>query len=185
MRRWQKAVAYLRGRLTSLRAFTHPAWVCQVGRLTVVRDRGTITVGERVWLWPDVKLDASAVTPGTTARLTIGERVSIGDRTQIHCGEAISIGAGTMISWDCVIMDRDYHHPEGGAEQTAPVMIGKNVWIGCRTIILKGVAIGDCAVIGAGSVVTRSIPPYCLAAGNPVRIIRSLAQQTTPSTQQP
>jgi len=180
MPRWRKALAYLRGWLTSLRhfsRFSRPTWVCQVGRVTVVRDRGTITVGERVWLWPEVKLDASAVAPAGEAALVIGDRVSIGDRTQIHCGERVTIGAGTLISWDCVIMDRDYHNPDGGAERTAPVVIGKDVWIGCRAIILKGVTIGDGAVVGAGSVVTRDVPPCTLVAGNPARVVRQLGER--------
>ena len=147
MPRWRKALAYLRGWLTSLRHFSRPAWVCQVGRVTVVRDRGTITVGERVWLWPEVKLDASAVARTGEAALVIGDRVSIGDRTQIHCGERVTIGAGTLISWDCVIMDRDYHNPDGGA------------------------------VVGAGSVVTRDVPPCTLVAGNSARVVRQLGER--------
>jgi acetyltransferase-like isoleucine patch superfamily enzyme len=111
------------------------------------------------------------------AALVIGDRVSIGDRTQIHCGERVTIGAGTLISWDCVIMDRDYHNPDGGAERTAPVVIGKNVWVGCRAIILKGVTIGDGAVVGAGSVVTRDVPPCTLVAGNPARVVRQLGER--------
>ncbi|GAB6050111.1 hypothetical protein JCM16106_09560 [Hydrogenophilus islandicus] len=176
MTKWQKAFAYLRGRWTSYRHFVRPAWVCQVGRVVVVRERGTIEVGERVWLWPDVKLDASAVAPDGVAELRIGDRVSIGDRTQIHCGERIEIGEGTLISWDCVIMDRDYHNPDGGPEKTAPVVIGERVWIGCRAIILKGVTLGDGVVVAAGSVVTRSVPPYTLVAGNPARVIRQVAR---------
>ena len=53
-------------------------------------------------------------------------------------------------------------------------MIGKNCFIGCNTLILKGVHLGDGCVIGAGSVVTKDIPPACVAAGNPAKIIREL-----------
>lgn len=55
--------------------------------------------------------------------------------------------------------------------QTAPVVIGKNVWIGGGAVILPGVTIGDGAVIGAGSIVTRDIPPYKIACGNPCRVM--------------
>lgn len=57
---------------------------------------------------------------------------------------------------------------------TAPVTIGRNVWIGGGSIILPGVTIGDNTTIGAGSVVTKSIPANCLAVGNPCKVIRNL-----------
>ncbi len=57
------------------------------------------------------------------------------------------------------------------------VIIGNDVWIGAKSIILPGVTIGDGAVIGAGCVVTKDVPPYCVAVGNPARIIKNREQQ--------
>ncbi len=173
MTRWRRWLGYLRGRWLSWRFGVRPAWVCQLGAVTLEHSGGgRIVFGHKVWLWPGVKLDVCSADPSRPARLVLGDGVSVGDRTQIHAGERVEIGAGTLISWDCVIMDRDYHHPDGGAERTAPVRIGRNVWIGCRSIILKGVTIGDGAVIGAGAVVTRDVPAGMLAVGNPARVIR-------------
>lgn len=93
--------------------------------------------------------------------------------TKIRCGNSIKIGKGVAISHDVTIMDSDFHFLEyEGYRQSEPVVIGNHVWIGSRAMILKGVKIGDGAVIGAGSIVTRSIPPNCIAAGNPARVIR-------------
>lgn len=58
--------------------------------------------------------------------------------------------------------------------QSAPVTIEDDVWIGANCQILKGVTIGARSVIGAGSVVTKSIPPDCIAAGNPCRVVRMM-----------
>jgi acetyltransferase-like isoleucine patch superfamily enzyme len=69
---------------------------------------------------------------------------------------------------------------EHGVEQhdvptpSAPIMIGDRVWIGSCVIILPGVSIGNHAAVGAGSVVIKSIPPNCLAVGNPARVVREL-----------
>jgi len=76
-------------------------------------------------------------------------------------------------------MDSDFHDlsPEGrhfGPASAEPVVIEDNVFIGSRAIILKGVTIGRDSVIGAGSVVTRSIPPRTVAAGNPAKVLRPL-----------
>ncbi|MEI6212126.1 MAG: DapH/DapD/GlmU-related protein [bacterium] len=72
-------------------------------------------------------------------------------------------------------MDNDYHSVEDRRQPgvSAPIILGCNVWLGVRVIVLKGVTIGDNAVIGAGSVVTHDIPANSLAAGVPARVIRS------------
>ena len=69
-------------------------------------------------------------------------------------------------------MDRDYHKLESETEVYKPVTIGNHVWIGCRCLILKGVTIGDGAVVAAGSVVTRDVPGGALVGGNPAKIIK-------------
>jgi acetyltransferase-like isoleucine patch superfamily enzyme len=57
----------------------------------------------------------------------------------------------------------------------APIRICRGAWIGARSIILKGVTIGEGAIVGAGSVVTRDVPAFTIVAGNPARILRELA----------
>jgi hypothetical protein len=87
----------------------------------------------------------------------------------------ITIGEYSLIGSGCLICDSDMHPlPINFATTTkaAPIRIGKNVFIGARSIVLKGVTIGDGAVIGAGSVVTKDVPAGATAAGNPAMIIR-------------
>lgn len=127
-------------------------------------------IGKYVKFYPNVKI--SVLGNEKSAMLKIGEYSAIGDRTEIHCVDCISIGAHTLISWDCCIMDRDYHALEGVDEKKKPVFIGNHVWIGCRCLIMKGVTIGDGAVIAAGSVVTKDVPSNVLVGGNPARIIK-------------
>lgn len=122
-------------------------------RICTMTPEAQILIGERVGM--------SAVT------ITAHQRITIGDDTQI--------GAGT------VIVDCDFHSIAPNVEErhnslgtTAPVKIGQNILVGTRSIILKGVSIGDHAVIGAGSVVTHDIPPYTVAAGNPCKVIKVL-----------
>ena len=100
----------------------------------------------------------------------------------IVAAERISIGDRVLIGANCTITDFDFHpldaqqrllDPASGA--TAPVVIEHDVFIGMGSIVLKGVTLGARCVIGAGSVVTRSIPPDTVAAGNPARVVRSLA----------
>ena len=80
-----------------------------------------------------------------------------------------------MIGDNVQIRDSNYHEvDEGAGVYSAPIHIGKNVWIGNDSKILPGVDIGDHSVIGAGSVVTKSVPSCVVAAGNPARIIRNI-----------
>ena len=112
--------------------------------------------------------------------IRIGNNVGISGST-LYAWESIEIGDNTLIGANCKIMDSDLH-PLDAAERnannldkvkTAPIVIGKNCFIGCNCLILKGVTVGDGAVIGAGSVVTKNIPAGAVAAGNPAVILRS------------
>ncbi len=121
-------------------------------------------------------------------------RIIIGDNSGISsaclwASTSITIGNYVKIGGDCIIMDTDAHslnfnirrsiekneqgyRVDGLAAATAPIIIEDDVLIGTRCIILKGVIIGARTVIGSGSVVTKSIPADCIAAGNPCRVIK-------------
>lgn len=93
--------------------------------------------------------------------------------TKIRCFGSITIGKGAKISHNVTIMDGDGHRIEyDGYVPHKPVVIGEHVWIGTKAIILKGVTIGDGAIVAAGAVVTKDVPAHSLVAGNPARIIK-------------
>lgn len=100
--------------------------------------------------------------------------------TKIRCKEKITIGEDAVISHNVTIEDFDGHQLfnvlENGTKEklsiSAPITIGNHVWIGAKATILKGVTIGDGAVVAAGSVVTSDIPAHCLCAGVPAKVIR-------------
>lgn len=120
----------------------------------------------------------------------IGSRCFIG-ASHLVCHTAITIGDDTIISWGVTIADHDSHAIEWRGRQNdvsdwmrgqknwdsvkiAPVQLGSRVWIGFGVTILKGVTVGDGAVIAARSVVTRDVPPNVLVAGTPARIVRHI-----------
>lgn len=118
------------------------------------------------------------VEPGAT--LTIGNNVGMSS-TRLWIHESARIGNNVKIGGCVLITDTDAHPMDYVARRSsnegtksAPVVIEDDVWIGAHCIILKGVTIGARSVIGAGSVVTKSIPADCVAAGNPCRVIKSL-----------
>ncbi|QJD88451.1 acyltransferase [Cohnella herbarum] len=106
------------------------------------------------------------------AEIVIGDRTYINRRTEIMSKQSVTIGTGCAISWDVVISDTDYHEI-AGTSSTKPIVIGDEVWIGCKSTILKGVTIGNGAVVAAGSVVTKDVAPHTLVAGIPAKAIKS------------
>lgn len=125
-----------------------------------------------------------------SAKVTIGDRCFIG-KSHIVTGHSVDIGDDVLISWGVTIVDHDSHAIswEQRANDTldwhvgrkdwsnvvlAPVVLERRCWVGFNAIILKGITIGEGAIVGAGSVVTRDVAPYTVVAGNPAREIRKL-----------
>ena len=125
-------------------------------------------------------------------------RVELGDYALVHgariiCDAEVTIGDYALISWNVVFMDT-YRLPQevrqrrkaleqvpahplriGAADVPArPIRVERNVWIGFDACVLPGVTIGEGSIVGAKSVVTQSVPPFTVVAGNPARIIRQL-----------
>lgn len=143
---------------------------------------------------------ALALPPEERRRLLLERIAAVGEgadiRPPFHCdyGFNISLGRGVFLNFNCVILDvvavtigdrtqigpgvqiltadhpRDPATRESGLEFGRPIHIGRNVWIGGGALILPGVTVGDDAVIGAGSVVTRDVPGGATAVGNPARV---------------
>lgn len=176
---WSQRWGLLRDFLRGLRwrhLFASRTWVFAGGGLWMKRQYGTIT-GERTCFLADGVGISVYGSPDRPAHLHIGERTHIQARTHVNCAYSVHIGDRCAISWDCEILDTDIHGViVDGQDQprTARVHIGDRVWIGTRSIILKGVAIGDGAVVAAGSVVTADVPAYTLVAGNPARAIKKI-----------
>jgi acetyltransferase-like isoleucine patch superfamily enzyme len=141
-----------------------------------VSNHGYMVVGERVRL--DGSQAALELVAGTGGTLEIGHGTFINFGTSIVASQDIKVGAHCLIGPYCSLMDNSYHRlePERRYEvpPSAPVLIGDNVWLGIRTIVLPGVTIGNDSVVGAGSVVSHDIPPRTLAGGVPARVIRTL-----------
>ena len=115
-----------------------------------------------------------------------GNHISVGNNvfinyncTLLDVGK-ITIGDNCMLAPNVAIYTAGHPlHPDSrnsGYEYGMDVTIGNNVWIGGSVVITPGVRIGDCCVIGAGSVVTKDIPAWSLAAGNPCRVIRTITE---------
>jgi acetyltransferase-like isoleucine patch superfamily enzyme len=110
--------------------------------------------------------------------------IEIGNHTFINYGSSIAARASVKIGSYChlghytFVMDNDQHDVVRHMElpPSDPVIVEDHVWIGSKAIVLPGVRIGSRAVIGAGSIVTQDIPPRCVAAGNPARVLRYLTE---------
>ena len=111
---------------------------------------------------------------GPRATLLIGNGTYLNRNTLVVCEDRVEIGENCKIAWDVIIMDSDLHPIDETPIVNKPVYIEDNVWIGCRSIILKGVTIGYGAVIAAGSVVTKNIPPRTVYGGSPAKLIAEL-----------
>lgn len=122
---------------------------------TVWQVSGQITIeGERI----DIGRGSSLCVSG---KCYFGNHFAITGKSTIICRKSIIFGYGVLISWDALLMDTDYHtiiNEQGMViNEEKPIIVGDNVWIGCRATILKGTSIPSNSVIAAGSVISGSM----------------------------
>ncbi len=152
----------------------------RIGRDSVLLGRIRLRQGTRVHLGDRVRIRKRVSFTG-------GGTVTVGSDTLLNgcwiiAASRVEIGEFCLIS-DCGITDNDYHHidPEHRHDPftssiTAPVVVGRNVWIGLRALVLKGVSIGADSVVGAAAVVRSDVPPRCVVAGNPAKVVKRFDQ---------
>ncbi len=129
-----------------------------------------------------------------SGKIIVGNNIYIGSGTYIQSKERVTIGDNVIISNNVLICDNN-NHPTDPEERmllsecenymtnelwtwnyahSKPIVIEENVWIGKNAVIMKGVTIGKGSIVGLGSVVTHDVPEYCVAVGNPARVVKKL-----------
>lgn len=111
-----------------------------------------------------------------------GKNIKIGKDVFVNSGccfqdqGGVTLGDGCLVGHNVVFatLDHDKCPSKRGVMTAAPIVVGKDVWIGAHATILKGVTIGDGAIVAAGAVVTRDVPPNTIAAGVPARVVKTI-----------
>ena len=145
-------------------------------------------------------IDSSFVFETESGHISVGNRVHIGGGTQLISRDGITIGNDVIIAWNCTIYDHNSHsvlweerkdditlewesarsgnsplcNKNWSVVKSAPIHICDKAWLGFGVTVLKGVTIGEGAVVAAGSIVTKDVPPYTVVGGNPAAVIRTL-----------
>lgn len=149
-----------------------------------------ISVGRNCYIGSNVQLSAwdSMALNGSTyiPSIVIGDGTSIGDESHITAINKITFGENVLLGKKVLISDNAHGFTSLSNMRTPPldrkmfskgeVVIGNNVWIGEKSSILANVHIGEGSIIGANSVVTKDIPAFCVAAGNPAKVLKTITE---------
>jgi acetyltransferase-like isoleucine patch superfamily enzyme len=145
------------------------------GQAPTIDNKGKITLGQNC-RFRALRAPISLDTTNAAATLFIGDNCFFNHGVNISSSLSIKIGNNTRIGDNVTIFDSNFHcvdqtqkHPK-----IAPVVIGKNVWIGANAVILAGAHVGDHSVVAAGAIVSGKVEPKCLVAGNPAKKIKDL-----------
>ena len=149
-----------------------------------------ITIGDNFRSYKRLRIETYNSHLGAVfaPRLVIGDNVSLNYDCHIACINNVTVGSNVLIASRVFITDHA-HGTSAGEElvrppgerllySKGPVIIEDNVWIGANSVVTAGVTIGKHAIIGAGSVITKDIPPYSVAVGNPARVIKKYNFET-------
>jgi len=160
---------------------------CQLVRRPVfIRGKVRIQFGKGFATGRNCRIEATGAKGDKQKKILFGSNCKMGEGMNIAVAERLTIGENCLMASRIFISDFDYGIYSGAEEHTppslapvdrpvssAPIVIGDNVWIGEQVCILKGVRIGNGTIIGSNSVVSKSIPDNCIAAGAPARVIRT------------
>ncbi|MGE0622628.1 MAG: DapH/DapD/GlmU-related protein [Pseudomonadales bacterium] len=140
-------------------------------------------IGSNVQIWSGARIEALAHTDGE-ATITIGNGTIIQPSCHIAAVRSIIIGDNCLFASSVYVTDHDHYwldldlpYSKNNKLLCNPVIIGDNVWLGEGVCVLKGVRIGNNAIVGTGSVVTRDIPPDTISVGSPARPIKRWSQE--------
>lgn len=136
----------------------------------IVSRTGKLSIGDSL---EARRMDYLSVQGG---EMKIGNQVFMNQNVSVTCLESIEIGDRCIIANNVVIVDHDHDFIHGGFS-SAPVKMGENVWIGANAVILKGVTIGDGAIIAAGSVVNKDVMAHTMVAGSPAKVIKEIRRE--------
>jgi acetyltransferase-like isoleucine patch superfamily enzyme len=149
-----------------------------IGKGTVVGVRTEIVNSNNVKIGKDCLLqDAVYLRAGTEGKITLGDRAAINSFARLFGHGSIEIGEDAQIGPGCLITTTDHNIYENLEASFKKVMIGKRAWIGANVTVLPGITIGDYAVVGAGSVVTKDVPAYSVVVGVPARVIKEIGSR--------
>jgi acetyltransferase-like isoleucine patch superfamily enzyme len=156
--------------------------------LNARRDKRMITIGKRSMVRGELFVFAHG------GKIKIGDDCYIGENSRVWSGCSVILGNHVLVAHNVSIMDNLTHpisktarrlqiqtlyrsgHPTEIDLDDRPVVINDDAWIGANAIVLRGVTIGEGAIVAAAAVVTKDVPPYTIVAGNPARIIRELSE---------
>lgn len=154
---------------------------CSIGQPLSIKNPAYIEIGEKSYFLANARLDCWTSYEGEKLfpLFKVGQRCSFGFNFSAMCSSELTIDNDVMVGSYVLVTTLNHGiNPENERSyqrqplKSAPVHIFQGVWIGDKVTVLPGVNIGECSVIGANSVVTKDVPPYCIAAGNPARVIK-------------
>lgn len=154
-----------------LRKCTRLGKMVSVNGKPVIGNSGEMILGDEVRVWSTI-VQAKLYT-GKNGKLIVGRNARL-NGVHIDARELVQIGENVRIAPYTIILDSDFHDLKDhfASGESKPVIIEDDVWLATRCTILKGVRIGKGAVVGAGAVVTRDVPPHSVVGGVPARIIK-------------
>ena len=147
----------------------------RLGKLVVTWPH-KVSLAERCSLEQGIYFNAAGGYSASPA-ITIGPGTFVGSNCEFNAIESIQVGSNCLIASGCRFIDHNHGIVLGvpiklQPETSEPIVLGSDVWIGANCVVLKGVTIGDGAIVAAGSVVTKPVEAYAIVGGAPARLIR-------------